>query len=111
MTGKGHLSTISINFRYPYLGDNRKLEAISFFKNNIEPTWEFGENGKGGQFFTTISRDNKDFVNSIYNNLLIQLALERFSLSNTVRRLITLDFRSSVCRKNKLKQGRVSCEN
>lgn len=66
------------------MGESRKLEAISFFKNGIEPTWEFGENGKGGQFFTTVSRENKDVINSIYNNLIVQLAFERFTLSNLV---------------------------
>lgn len=67
------------------MGENRKLEAISFFKDGIEPLWEYGDNGKGGQFFTTVQRDNKEFINTLYHNLIIQLAMNRFSMSKMVR--------------------------
>ena len=28
----------------------KKIESVNFFKGEVEPTWEYGDNDKGGYF-------------------------------------------------------------
>ena len=37
-------------------GEMKKIESINFFKNDIEPRWEFGDNSKGGYFNFSIPK-------------------------------------------------------
>lgn len=34
----------------------KRIEAINYFREDIEPTWEYGQNGHGGQFFVQVPR-------------------------------------------------------
>lgn len=34
----------------------KRIEAINYFREDIEPTWEYGQNGHGGQIFVQVPR-------------------------------------------------------
>ena len=47
-----------------------KIESINFFKDPIEPSWEFGDNSKGGYFsFNLDKAASNDTVVKIYESL------------------------------------------
>lgn len=47
----------------------KSLEAVSFFKNDIEPAWEDPENKKGGEFRITLDNLEASKVNEVWESL------------------------------------------
>lgn len=53
----------------------RKIESINFFKGDIEPTWEYGDNSKGGYFNFSLNKETSpEIVRKIYE-LIVFMAL------------------------------------
>ena len=56
-------------------GVNRKIESVNFFKDPIEPTWEFGDNASGGYYNFSLQKDTgAELMNKVYE-ILVFLAL------------------------------------
>jgi hypothetical protein len=44
--------------KYKFGIEERKIDSISFFKNDIEPQWEFEDNNKYGYFNFGVDRNS-----------------------------------------------------
>jgi len=51
--------------------DMKALEAVSFFKDEIEPAWEDPENKKGGEFRITIDEMETGQINQLWESLVL----------------------------------------
>ncbi len=45
--------------KYKFGVEERKVDSINFFKDDIQPQWEFGDNSKYGYFNFGIDRGNE----------------------------------------------------
>lgn len=47
--------------RYQIENKWRKINAVNFFREGIEPTWEDTKNARGGRIIFQISKDIEDY--------------------------------------------------
>lgn len=68
------------------------MESINFFKDPIEPKWEFGDNAKGGYFSFSFNKETPNkMINDIYESLVFMALGSTFQLCDHLKGVRIID--------------------